>query len=78
VLVAETASPAASCSPSAQRPFGRGPRSVGHSGAGGALAFADPDAGLGFGDVTSLPIAAGMGGDPRWRPLIDAVHASLG
>jgi CubicO group peptidase (beta-lactamase class C family) len=58
-----------------QRPLGPGPGSYGHFGAGGALGFCDPDAGIAFGYVTNS-----MG--PRWqnprnRALIDAVCASL-
>ena len=57
-----------------RRPFGPNPRSFGHFGTGGALGFADPDAGLAFGYVMNDVI-------PRWqstrnRTLIDAVYAS--
>jgi CubicO group peptidase (beta-lactamase class C family) len=57
----------------AERPLGRGPRCFGHFGAGGSVGFADPDAGLAFGYVTSQ-----MG--PRWRnprnqALMDASYA---
>ena len=60
----------------ARRPFGPNPRSFGHFGTGGALGFADPDAGLAFGYVMNDVI-------PRWqstrnRALIDAVYASVG
>jgi CubicO group peptidase (beta-lactamase class C family) len=59
-----------------RRPFGPNPRSFGHFGTGGALGFADPDAGLAFGYVMNDVI-------PRWqstrnRALIDAVYASPG
>ena len=58
-----------------ERPLGPNPRSFGHFGAGGALGFADPDAGLAFAYVMNR-----MG--PRWqnprnRALIDAVYACL-
>jgi CubicO group peptidase (beta-lactamase class C family) len=58
-----------------ERPIGRSPRGFGHFGAGGALGFCDPDAGVAFGYVTS-----DMG--PRWqnprnRALVEAVFASL-
>ena len=58
-----------------RRPFGPNPRSFGHFGTGGALGFADPDAGLAFGYVMNDVI-------PRWqstrnRSLIDAVYSSL-
>ena len=57
---------------SARRPLGPNPRSFGHFGTGGALGFADPDAGLAFGYVMNHVI-------PRWqstrnRALIDAVY----
>ena len=59
----------------ARRPFGTNPRSFGHFGTGGALGFADPDAGVAFGYVMNHVI-------PRWqstrnRTLIDALYASL-
>jgi CubicO group peptidase (beta-lactamase class C family) len=58
-----------------ERPLGPNPNAFGHFGAGGALGFCDPDAGLAFGYVT-----CDMG--PRWqnprnRALIDAVFACL-
>jgi CubicO group peptidase (beta-lactamase class C family) len=60
---------------SARRPLGPGGRTFGHFGTGGALGFADPDAGVAFGYVMNHVI-------PRWqsnrnRALIDAVFASL-
>ncbi|HWF22067.1 MAG TPA: serine hydrolase domain-containing protein [Acidimicrobiales bacterium] len=59
----------------ARRPFGPNPRSFGHFGTGGALGFADPDAGVAFGYVMNHVI-------PRWqstrnRALIDAVYRSF-
>jgi CubicO group peptidase (beta-lactamase class C family) len=58
----------------ARRPLG-GPRGFGHFGTGGALGFADPDAGVAFGYVMNHVI-------PRWqstrnRALIDALYTSL-
>ena len=58
-----------------RRPFGPNPRSFGHFGTGGALGFADPDAGVAFGYVMNDVI-------PRWqstrnRSLIDALYRSL-
>ncbi len=55
-----------------RRPFGPNPRSFGHFGSGGALGFADPDAGLAFGYVMNDVI-------PRWqssrnRALMEAVY----
>ncbi len=56
--------------------WGPNPRTFGHSGAGGSLGFADPDAGIGFGYVMNQ-MSGGLGADPRWQPMIDAVYASL-
>jgi CubicO group peptidase (beta-lactamase class C family) len=58
-----------------RRPLGPNPRSFGHFGSGGALGFADPDAGVAFGYAMNHLI-------PRWqssrnRALIDAVYVSL-
>jgi CubicO group peptidase (beta-lactamase class C family) len=58
-----------------RRPFGPNPRSFGHFGTGGALGFADPEGGIGFGYVMNHVI-------PRWqssrnRALIDAVYDSI-
>jgi CubicO group peptidase (beta-lactamase class C family) len=59
----------------ARRPFGPNPRSFGHFGTGGAVGFADPDAGVAFGYAMNHVI-------PRWRStrnraLVDAVYRSL-
>ena len=56
--------------------WGPNPRTFGHSGAGGSLGFVDPDAQIGFGYVMNQ-MSAGLGADPRWKPMIDAVYASL-
>jgi CubicO group peptidase (beta-lactamase class C family) len=58
-----------------RRPLGPNPRSFGHFGTGGALGFADPDAGVAFGYVMNHVV-------PRWqssrnRALVDALYASL-
>lgn len=58
-----------------RRPLGPNNRSFGHFGTGGALGFADPDAGVAFGYVMNHVI-------PRWqssrnRALIDALYDSL-
>jgi CubicO group peptidase (beta-lactamase class C family) len=60
---------------SPNRPLGPNPRSYGHFGTGGALGFADPDAGIAFGYAMNHVV-------PRWRStrnraLIDAVYDSL-
>jgi CubicO group peptidase (beta-lactamase class C family) len=58
-----------------RRRLGPNPRSFGHFGTGGALGFADPDAGIAFGYVMNHVI-------PRWqssrnRALIDALYDAL-
>jgi CubicO group peptidase (beta-lactamase class C family) len=58
-----------------RRPFGPNPNSFGHFGTGGAVGFADPDAGIAFGYAMNHVI-------PRWqssrnRALIDALYSSL-
>lgn len=58
-----------------RRPFGPNPGSFGHFGTGGAVGFADPEAGVAFGYVMNHVI-------PRWqstrnRSLIEALYGSL-
>jgi CubicO group peptidase (beta-lactamase class C family) len=58
-----------------RRPFGPNPHSYGHFGTGGAVGFADPDAGVAFGYVMNHVV-------PRWqstrnRALIDALYRAL-
>ena len=53
-----------------------GPRSFGSPGTGGALGFADPDAGLGYAYVTSQ-MGTTLTGDPRDVALRDAIYAAL-
>jgi CubicO group peptidase (beta-lactamase class C family) len=62
--------------PSKNWRFG-GPRSFGSPGTGGALGFADPDAGIGYGYVTSR-MGTVFTGDPRDVALRDAVYSALG
>lgn len=55
---------------------GAGPKSFGHPGAGGALAFADPDAELGFAYVMNA-MQFNMEGDPRSMGLVRAAYECL-
>lgn len=57
------------------RPFGPNARSFGHFGTGGALGFADPQAGVGFGYVMNAVRPRWQ--SPRNRALIDALYACL-
>ena len=57
--------------------LGPNPRTFGHSGAGGSLGFADPDARIGFGYTMNRMIQEDTLTDPRWAPLIDAVYSAL-
>jgi CubicO group peptidase (beta-lactamase class C family) len=61
--------------PSENWPFG-GARSFGSPGTGGALGFADPDAGIGYGYVTSR-MGTVFTGDPRDVALRDALYKAL-
>jgi CubicO group peptidase (beta-lactamase class C family) len=56
--------------------YGRGARAFGHPGAGGCVAFADPDFQLGFGYVTHR-MGQGLLIDERATKLIDAAYAIL-
>jgi CubicO group peptidase (beta-lactamase class C family) len=53
-----------------------GPGSFGHGGAGGSMAFADPEAQLGFGYVMNQ-MQTGIDADPRPAALVDAVRRCL-
>ncbi|MEU8822386.1 serine hydrolase domain-containing protein [Streptomyces sp. NPDC048636] len=53
-----------------------GPGSFGHPGRGGSLAFADPEARIGFGYVTN-GMQRGVTADPRAQALVRAVRAAL-
>jgi CubicO group peptidase (beta-lactamase class C family) len=61
--------------PSENWRFG-GPRSFGSPGTGGALGFADPDAAIGYGYVTSR-MGLVFNGDPRDVALRAALDAAL-
>jgi CubicO group peptidase (beta-lactamase class C family) len=54
---------------------GAGPACFGHPGAGGSLAFADPDAGLGFAYVMNA-MQFHLDGDPRTSGLVEALYDS--
>lgn len=56
--------------------FGPGARAFGHTGAGGSVAFADPDGRIGFGYAMNR-MGTRILVDPRAATLIDAVYASL-
>jgi CubicO group peptidase (beta-lactamase class C family) len=57
------------------RPFGPNPGSFGHFGTGGAVGFADPQAGVGFGYVMNAVRPRWQ--SPRNRALINALYACL-
>jgi CubicO group peptidase (beta-lactamase class C family) len=57
-------------------PFGPNPRTFGHPGAGGSIAFADPDARAGFAYVMNQ-MQMGLAGDARGFGLIREVYAAL-
>jgi CubicO group peptidase (beta-lactamase class C family) len=56
--------------------YGPNPRTFGHTGAGGFLGFADPDARVGFG-YTMNQMGSNMFVDPRVVALLDALYGSL-
>lgn len=56
--------------------MGPSPRAFGHTGAGGAIGFADPDAGLGFAYAPNY-MYSGPGISPRLSALVDALYAAL-
>ena len=53
------------------------PSAFGHAGAGGSLAFADPETGLAFGYVMNHT-RFDANGDPRSEELVKAAYRSLG
>ena len=53
-----------------------GPGAFGHPGAGGSLAFADPESGIGFGYAMNA-MRFEPKGDPRAVALVEAVYRSL-
>lgn len=57
--------------------FGPGARAFGHTGLGGSLAFADPDAGVSLAYTPNRLLGFGDNPDPRRQRLIAAVYDSL-
>jgi CubicO group peptidase (beta-lactamase class C family) len=57
-------------------PLGPNKGAFGHPGAGGSIAFADPETGLGFAYVMNQ-MQAGLAGDPRGYRLIRAAYEGL-
>ena len=50
---------------------------VGHCGNGGNVAFADKKNSLGVGYVTNFMSIYGLGDDPRYLPLEEAIYESV-
>ncbi len=57
--------------------MGPSPRAFGHTGAGGAIGFADPDAGVGFAYAPNH-MFSGSGISPRQSALVDTLYDVLG
>ncbi|MEU5691751.1 serine hydrolase domain-containing protein [Actinosynnema sp. NPDC020468] len=62
--------------PNELRPYSPNPRAFGHTGAGGALAFADPDRGIAFGYTPNRLVVTPAGADPRWLSVVGAVYSA--
>ena len=62
--------------PSPDLPFGSNTRSFGIGGAGGSLAFADPEKGIGYAYVMNH-MGFSISGDPRERALREAVYRCI-
>ncbi len=75
VLIVDTRFGSGFMLPTAASPL-LGSSSFGHSGAGGSLAFADRDAGVGFAYVMNQ-MQQNLAGDPRPAALVEAVRACL-
>ncbi|HMQ28184.1 MAG TPA: serine hydrolase domain-containing protein, partial [Acidimicrobiales bacterium] len=54
-----------------------GPRGFGHTGTGGSMGFADPDAGIGYGYVMNQ-LMPNMIGDARTVALTEACYEAVG
>jgi CubicO group peptidase (beta-lactamase class C family) len=63
--------------PNELRPFAPVRHAFGHPGAGGALAFADPEARLAFGYTPNRTVVTLSGADPRWTALVEAAYSCL-
>ena len=74
VLIATTRFGSGFFLPSAFAPL-MGPSSFGHAGAGGSLAFADPERGVAFAYIMNQ-MQQNLSDDPRTTTLIDAVRAT--
>lgn len=61
--------------PCSELPFGT-PSSFGSPGAGGAMGFADPETGIGYGYVTSQ-MGTSLSGDPRDVAIRDALYEAI-
>ena len=57
--------------------MGPNPRAFGSGGAGGALAFADPDAKIGFGYAQNAHLGMGHDKDSRSGRVIQAIYEAL-
>lgn len=64
--------------PAGMRYFSDNPRAFGHSGMGGSLAFADPEARLSVGYVMNQMLSSVPGGDRRWWSFLTAIYNALG
>ena len=64
--------------PAGMRYFSDNPRAFGHSGMGGSLAFADPEARLSVGYVMNQMLSSVPGGDRRWWSFLTAIYNACG
>ncbi len=64
--------------PAGMRYFSDNPRAFGHSGMGGSLAFADPEARLSVAYVMNQLLTGVDGGDRRWWGFLSAIYEALG
>lgn len=64
--------------PAGMRYFSDNPRAFGHSGMGGSLGFADPEARLSVGYVMNQMLSSVPGGDRRWWGFLGAIYDAVG